>query len=77
MRIVEISLPTEMAVQTFVESLVELDGDFDLISGNYILDARSMMGIFSLDLSKPVQLKIQIDSARNLDAIKDFIIEKE
>ena len=35
--------------------------DFDLISGRYVIDAKSIMGIFSLDLSKPIDLTIHTD----------------
>ncbi|MBO5461063.1 MAG: HPr family phosphocarrier protein, partial [Ruminococcus sp.] len=35
--------------------------DFDLVSGRYVIDAKSIMGIFSLDLSKPIDLNIHAD----------------
>ena len=34
------------------------DGDFELVSGKYIVDAKSILGLFSVDLSKPVMLRI-------------------
>ena len=41
--------------------------DFDLVSGRYVIDAKSIMGIFSLDLSKPIDLNIHADD--NVDEI--------
>lgn len=75
MKIVKVYLPTTAKVQTFVETLLQLEGDFELLSGNYILDARSLMGIFSLDLTKALRLKVYNDSQKNLDAISPFIFD--
>ena len=36
--------------------------DFDLVSGRYVIDAKSIMGIFSLDLSKPIDLNIHSEN---------------
>ncbi len=72
---VYISLPSAAQVQAFAETLTKLDGDFDLISGRYILDARSMMGIFSLDLQKPLQLRINQESDATMQALTPFIID--
>jgi phosphotransferase system HPr-like phosphotransfer protein len=64
-----------MDVKKFVEGISSLDGDFDLIEGRYIVDARSLMGIFSLDLKKPIKLRISKDSDKAINAIKSFIVE--
>ena len=53
-----------------VNEITKYDYDFDLVSGRYVIDAKSIMGIFSLDLSKPIDLNIH---AENQDA--DNIIE--
>ena len=45
-------------VKNFVNLISQFDFDFDLISGRYVIDAKSIMGIFSLDLSKPIDLTI-------------------
>lgn len=76
MRQVLIRLSSTEQVQSFVRTLTALRGDFELISGKYILDARSLMGLFSLDLSKPVPLRVYDDSAENLGAIAPFIAEE-
>lgn len=75
MKTVFVSLPSSDTVQHFVEALTPLEGDFELVSGKYILDARSLMGIFSLDLTQPIQLKIYNDSPKNLRAVQPFITQ--
>ena len=47
--------------------ITKFDNDFDLVSGRYVIDAKSIMGIFSLDLSKPIELNIH--SEGNVDEI--------
>lgn len=67
MKTVQISLNSIDKVKSFVNEITKYDNDFDLVSGRYVIDAKSIMGIFSLDLSKPIDLNIHADS--NLDAI--------
>ena len=67
---VQISLNSIDKVKSFVNEITKYDYDFDLVSGRYVIDAKSIMGIFSLDLSKPIDLNIH---AENQDA--DNIIE--
>ena len=50
-----------------IDKVNEFDNDFDLVSGRYVIDAKSIMGIFSLDLSKPIELNIH--SEGNVDEI--------
>ena len=62
MKTVRISLNSIDKVKSFVNELVHYsDVDFDLVSGRYVIDAKSIMGIFSLDLSKPIDLNIHAD----------------
>ena len=70
MKTVQISLNSIDKVKSFVNEITKYDYDFDLVSGRYVIDAKSIMGIFSLDLSKPIDLNIH---AGNQDA--DNIIE--
>lgn len=77
MQQVYVSLPSAEQVQRFVKTLTALNGDFELISGKHILDARSLMGLFSLDLSRPVLLKVYNECAENLGAIAPFLSEEE
>ena len=56
MTTVNISLDSIDKVKSFVNTLTKFDCDFDLVSGRYVIDAKSIMGIFSLDLSQPITL---------------------
>ena len=77
MKTVQISLNSIDKVKSFVNEVTKYDNDFDLVSGRYVIDAKSIMGIFSLDLSKPIDLNIHADS--NLDdilaALDSYIIK--
>ena len=57
MKTVQISLNSIDKVKSFVNAITQFEFDFDLVSGRYVIDAKSIMGIFSLDLSKPIELK--------------------
>ena len=67
MKTVHISLNSIDKVKAFVNEITKFDNDFDLVSGRYVIDAKSIMGIFSLDLSKPIELNIH--SENNADEI--------
>lgn len=63
-------------VKEFVSIVMKYDFDIDLVSGRYAIDAKSIMGIFSLDLSKPIQLNAHTDDAdKFLDEIEKFIVK--
>lgn len=52
-------------------------GEIDLISGRYTIDAKSIMGIFSLDLSKPIELAIHSEDIENVSkAFSQFVYHK-
>lgn len=61
MKTVMISLNSIDKVKSFVNDISRFDYDFDLVSGRYVIDAKSIMGIFSLDLSRPIDLTIHTD----------------
>ena len=70
MKTVRISLNSIDKVKSFVNELVRYsDVDFDLVSGRYVIDAKSIMGIFSLDLSKPIDLNIHADEGEIEDIL--------
>lgn len=70
MKTVRISLNSIDKVKSFVNELVHYsDVDFDLVSGRYVIDAKSIMGIFSLDLSKPIDLNIHADDEEMEDIL--------
>ena len=70
MKTVQISLNSIDKVKSFVNTINMMDCDFDLISGRYVIDAKSIMGIFSLDLSKPIELNIHAEG-ENLDSVME------
>jgi len=74
MRDVLISLPSPDAVQKFADILAGLDGDFELVDGEYTLDARSLMGIFSFNLKKPIKFRIHNDTRENCEQLQRFFV---
>ena len=60
---VMVKLETIDKVKNLVGVLSPIEGDFDLVSDRYVVDAKSIMGIFSLDISKPLELHIHNASA--------------
>ena len=76
MKTVTISLKSIDKVKSFVNTLTKFDDDFDLVSGRYVIDAKSIMGIFSLDLSKPIDLNIHASDNMDeiLKALEPYII---
>ena len=58
MKTVKISLNSIDKVKSFVNDITKFDYDFDLVSGRYVIDAKSIMGIFSLDLTQPLTLTV-------------------
>ena len=77
MKTVQISLNSIDKVKAFVNDITRFDCDFDLVSGRYVIDAKSIMGIFSLDLSKPIDLNIheQNNIDKVLETLKPYIVE--
>jgi len=61
MKTLQISLNSIDKVKAFVNDITKFDCDFDLVSGRYVIDAKSIMGIFSLDLSKPITLNVHAE----------------
>ena len=76
MKTVKVSLNSIDTVKSFVNVVTKYDSDFDLVSGRYVIDAKSIMGIFSLDLSKPIDLNIHAESNADgiLEELKPYII---
>ena len=75
MKTITISLGSIDKVKSFVNDISRFDNDFDLVSGRYVIDAKSIMGIFSLDLSKPIDLNIH--SENNIDEILEALKKYE
>lgn len=77
MKTVKISLNSIDKVKAFVNDVTKFDSDFDLVSGRYVIDAKSIMGIFSLDLSKTIDLNIHGDEnlEQVLAILKPYIVD--
>lgn len=76
MKSIYITLNSIEKVKQFVNTINTYDSEFDLSSGRYIIDAKSIMGIFSLDLSAPLRLDIYNDDYEEdvKNALKEFIV---
>ena len=76
MKTVQISLNSIDKVKAFVNDITKFENDFDLVSGRYVIDAKSIMGIFSLDLSKPIDLSIHAEENQDeiLEILKPYMI---
>ena len=77
MKTVKISLNSIDKVKSFVNDITKFDYDFDLVSVRYVIDAKSIMGIFSLDLSKPIDLNIHASDAaldKILETLKPYLV---
>ena len=76
MKTLVIKLDTINDVKNFVNIVSKYDFDMDLMSGRYAVDAKSIMGIFSLDLSKPIDLNIHAseDMDSILSILKPYIV---
>ena len=72
-----IKLDSVEKVKEFVKITNKIPSDMDLIVGRYIIDAKSIMGIFSLDLSKPIDLNIHDDNNMDsiVEALKPYTVE--
>ena len=78
MKTVQISLNSIGKVKSFVNAINQFEYDFDLASGRYVIDAKSIMGIFSLDLSKPIDLTIHTDEEKLddiIEVLKPYLVE--
>ncbi len=72
----KININTINDVKNFVNIVTRCEYDVDIVSGRYAIDAKSIMGIFSLDLSKELTLNIHSDNcAEFLDEIKSYIVK--
>lgn len=62
-------------VKEFVNTVSRFEEDVDLVSGRYTIDAKSIMGIFSIDLAKPIEVIVHGDNeARYAEALKAYLI---
>lgn len=76
MKTINLLLSSINDVKDFVNTVSKYDFDVDLTSGRYVVDAKSIMGIFSLDLSKPIKVEIHSDDCDKFLAEVDKFIVK-
>ena len=73
MKSVKISLQMAQNVKEFVKIVQDYPYEIDLKSDKYVVDAKSILGIFSLDLSNPLVVEIHADDCQDLiDELKKF-----
>jgi phosphotransferase system HPr-like phosphotransfer protein len=65
------------SVKRFVSIVSKYPYEIDLRSGRFVIDAKSLLGIFSLDLSKPIVLEVHSDSCADLIAELAPFISKQ
>lgn len=78
MKSIMIKLETIEDVKDFVSIMAQFKGYFDLASGRYVVDAKSVMGIFSMDLSRALELRILETNEQEkeiLEALEPFITD--
>ena len=67
-----VSLNSVDKVKRFVSVTAGFDTEIDVVSGRYVIDGKSFMGIFSMDLSKPILLKISDTSEKNVEILRQY-----
>ncbi|MDE6399070.1 MAG: HPr family phosphocarrier protein [Clostridiales bacterium] len=76
MKSLKVSLSMAESVKNFVNVVSKYPYDIDLRSGRFVIDAKSLLGIFSLDLSKPIVLEVYSDKCDDLVAeLAPFVIK--
>ena len=72
----KIILKDMVAIRDFVQQVILLDYEVDLVQGRYTVDAKSIMGIFALDTLSPITLVAHTNNAEEFfNVIKDIIVE--
>ena len=76
MKSVQVSINTIDKIKEFVNDIARFEYDFDLVSGQYVVNAKSIMGIFSLDITKPISLHINTEenTDRVIDALAAYMV---
>lgn len=76
MKKVNIKFNTIQQIQGFVNDMSRFMSDIDLTSGKYVVNAKSVIGVFSLDLAHPIALIAEgEDEDKVIEAVKDLIVE--
>ncbi|MBQ8540486.1 MAG: HPr family phosphocarrier protein [Clostridia bacterium] len=76
MKSFKVMLSSIVDVKNFVNLVNEFSFDVDMVSGRYVVDAKSLMGIFSLELSKPIVMRVYSEETEAFEkALKEFIVD--
>ena len=76
MQEIQIKLTDMQAIREFVKEVVMLPYDVDLVQGRYIVDAKSIMGIFALDITSPIKVVADTkDASLFFAAIEQFVVK--
>ncbi len=78
MKTVRVQLDSIDKIKVFNRTVCKFDCDFDLEQGRYYIDAKSMLGIMSLDLSTTLLLHFSASSEEEekiMEAIKEFLVD--
>ena len=76
MKTAKVRLLTIKDVGNFVDAVRKYDAEIDLASGRYVVDAKSIMGIFSLDLMNPILLTAYGENSEKiLPSLKNYIVD--
>lgn len=70
-----IALRSTDEVREFVREVMPLENEYDLISGKYVIDAKSILGIYSLNLSKPLELVIRGECGDDLTVLDKYKVQ--
>ena len=71
----KIKLDTFEKVKKFISIVDKFENDVDIISGRYLVDAKSVMGIFSLDLTSPLTVIIHDASMKDVAQLEELMEE--
>ena len=76
MKSVQVLLNSIEKVKGVVNNISKFNNDFELVAGRYVIDAKSVMGIFSLDLAKPICLNIHAEENTDqiVNALAGYIV---
>lgn len=61
-------------IERFSKDIANMKGEFDLVSGRKVVDARSFLGIFSLDLSAPLTLNVVTDDEQAFTVFQRYAV---
>lgn len=76
MKSFKVMLSSIVDVKNFVNDVNRFNCDVDLVSGRYVVDAKSIMGIFSLELSKPIIMRVYSEDTAEIEKVlREFIID--